>query len=62
MNVITYLKDAIEKRAAYLHTKAEIENMPLDMALDLDIYRPEIRSGHFAFQGINRPTIPARSS
>jgi hypothetical protein len=39
MKVISYLKDAIEKRAAYLHTKAEIENMPLDMALDLDIYR-----------------------
>jgi hypothetical protein len=39
MNVIAYFKDAFEKRVAYLHTKAEIEKMPLDMALDLDIYR-----------------------
>ncbi len=38
-NVMENLKTAARKRAAYLRTKAEIEAMPLDVALDLNIYR-----------------------
>ena len=33
------LKAAAQKRAAYARTVREIENMPLDVALDLGIYR-----------------------
>jgi len=43
MNVIAQLKTAAEKRAAYYRTVSEIEAMPLDVALDLDIYRPDAR-------------------
>ncbi|WP_218588628.1 hypothetical protein [Marivita hallyeonensis] len=32
------MRDRIEKRAAYNRTVREIRNMPLDVALDLDIY------------------------
>ena len=39
MNIIAHLKSAAQKRAAYSRTVAEIEAMPLDTALDLDIYR-----------------------
>ncbi len=43
MNVIAQFKTAAEKRAAYYRTVAEIEAMPLDVALDLDIHRPDAR-------------------
>ncbi len=43
MTVIAQFKAAAEKRAAYHRTVAEIEAMPLDVALDLDIYRPDAR-------------------
>ncbi len=33
------LKTAAQKRAAYNRTVYEIEHMPLDIALDLNIYR-----------------------
>lgn len=33
------IRTAASKRRAYLRTKREIESMPLDVALDLDIYR-----------------------
>jgi hypothetical protein len=33
------LRDRLEKRAAYNRTVHEIRMMPLDVALDLDIYR-----------------------
>ena len=43
MTVIAQLKSAAAKRAAYLRTVHEIETMPLDVALDLDIYRSDAR-------------------
>lgn len=43
MHVIERLKAAASKRAAYARTVAEIEAMPLDVALDLDIYRGDAR-------------------
>lgn len=39
MTIYNTLKTAARKRAAYLRTKAELEAMPLDVALDLNIYR-----------------------
>ena len=36
--IMTRLRTAAEKRAAYNRTVAEISGMPLDVALDLDIY------------------------
>ena len=38
-NLISRFRDAAEKRAAYTRTVAEIRSMPLDVALDLGIYR-----------------------
>lgn len=35
------LRTAARKRRAYLRTKSEIERMPLDIALDLDIDRAD---------------------
>jgi hypothetical protein len=32
------LRDRLQKRAAYHRTVREIRSMPLDVALDLDIY------------------------
>ncbi|MEM9973415.1 MAG: hypothetical protein AAF771_04495 [Pseudomonadota bacterium] len=37
-SMIRQLKTAAQKRAAYNRTVYEIENMPLDVALDLGIY------------------------
>lgn len=36
--MIEALKEAARKRAAYVRTRDEIARMPLDVALDLDIY------------------------
>ncbi len=38
MNIIAQFKDAVEKRALYIKTRDEIAQMPLDVALDLDIF------------------------
>jgi hypothetical protein len=38
MTMIAQLKDAMAKRAMYVKTRDEIAQMPLDVALDLDIY------------------------
>lgn len=38
-SMIARLRFAAEKRAAYNRTVEEISRMPLDVALDLDIYR-----------------------
>jgi hypothetical protein len=38
MMMIAQLKDAMAKRALYVKTRDEIAQMPLDVALDLDIY------------------------
>ncbi len=39
MSVLKSVSNAVQKRVAYLRTKAELESMSLDVALDLDIYR-----------------------
>ncbi len=39
MNIMNSVRSAMQKRALYLRTKHELEMMPLNVALDLDIYR-----------------------
>lgn len=39
--MFTKLREAAAKRRTYLRTKAEIQRMPLDIALDLDIDRAD---------------------
>ncbi len=52
MNVITLFKEAIEKRALYVRTRDEIAHMPLEVALDLNIYRGDAeRIAHEAVYG-----------
>jgi uncharacterized protein YjiS (DUF1127 family) len=41
--VIARLKSAAARRAAYYRTIQELEAMPLDVALDLDIHREDAR-------------------
>lgn len=36
--LLSRLQDRLRKRAAYARTRAEIRNMPLNIAIDLDIY------------------------
>lgn len=36
--LIQRMKDAADKRSRYLRTRDEIARMPLNIALDLDIY------------------------
>jgi hypothetical protein len=43
IGIISTLKAAAQKRAAYHRTVAELEALPLDTALDLDIYRGDAR-------------------
>jgi hypothetical protein len=40
---VSKLKTAAQKRAAYNRTVSEISRMPLDIALDLDIYPGDAR-------------------
>jgi len=35
------IQTRLQQRAAYLRTKAELEAMPLNVAIDLDIYQPD---------------------
>ena len=35
------LQTRLKQRAAYLRTKSELESMPLNVAIDLDIYKPD---------------------
>lgn len=37
-HIMSSLRDRLNKRAAYNRTAQEIRMMPLDVALDLDIY------------------------
>ena len=37
-HLMSSLRDRLNKRAAYNRTVQEIRSMPLDVALDLDIY------------------------
>jgi len=39
MTVFTKLRAAVQKRVAYIRTRNELRALPLDVALDLDIYR-----------------------
>ena len=39
MSIMTKIREANAKRAAYYRTVAEIESMSIDTALDLGIYR-----------------------
>ena len=52
MNFISNLKSAAQKRAAYNRTVTAIEELPLDIALDLNIHRPDAhRIAHKAVYG-----------
>lgn len=42
-DLLTRLQERLRKRAAYARTVAEIEAMPLDVAIDLDLYKPDAR-------------------
>ncbi len=39
--LLTTLQNSLRQRAAYRRTKAELEAMPLEVAIDLDIYKPD---------------------
>lgn len=41
MTMISQLRTALAKRAAYNETRNAIRSMTLEVALDLDIYRPD---------------------
>ncbi|MEL6548635.1 MAG: hypothetical protein AAFQ54_00150 [Pseudomonadota bacterium] len=41
MALFNHIQDRLEKRRAYNRTVAELRAMPLDVALDLDIYRED---------------------
>ncbi|MEJ6398690.1 hypothetical protein [Yoonia sp. 208BN28-4] len=50
MSVLNTMRIAAEKHAAYLRTKREIANMPLDVALDLGMYRED--AGKIAYKAV----------
>ncbi len=39
--LLTHIQDRLRKRAAYERTRRELANMPLEVAIDLDIYKPD---------------------
>ena len=41
MTIFTEFRSAMRKRAAYKRTVEELRAMPLEVAIDLDIYQPE---------------------
>ncbi|WFE74366.1 hypothetical protein [Roseinatronobacter sp. S2] len=41
--LLTRIQTRLRQRAAYARTVNEIRNMPLDVAIDLDIYKPDAR-------------------
>ena len=43
MTTMTRFRAAMERRRRYRQTVREIERMPLDVALDLDIHRGDAR-------------------
>ena len=43
MTLIDRIRATIQKRATYKKTLTEIRALPLDVALDLDIYPPDAR-------------------
>ncbi len=44
MTFFTTIRTAAAKRAAYRRTVAALSALPLETALDLDIYRPDART------------------
>lgn len=38
MTVFSHFRSAVQRRAAYRRTRNELRKLPLDVALDLDIY------------------------
>lgn len=38
---LTTVRHAIEKRARYLRTKAELQNMPTETAIDLGLFKDD---------------------
>ncbi|MGL4309580.1 MAG: hypothetical protein ACRCSU_03760 [Paracoccaceae bacterium] len=51
-NLLGRLRSAAKKRALYIKTRDEIARMPLDVALDLNIYRGDAhRIAHEAVYG-----------
>lgn len=52
LTIIKSLRDAARTRARYLQTRDEISRLPLDVALDLGIYRGDAhRIAHDAVYG-----------
>ena len=43
MTIYNKMKTAFKKHARYINTKREIEALPLDVALDLGIFREDAR-------------------
>ena len=41
MTILNSVRSALRRRAAYLRTKRQIEALPLDVALDLDLHRED---------------------
>jgi uncharacterized protein YjiS (DUF1127 family) len=50
MSMFTTIRDALNKRAAYVRTRNEIREMPLSVALDLGIFRGD--ADEIAYQAI----------
>lgn len=38
MTILTTIRTRLAQHSAYLRTRRELENLPLDVALDLNIY------------------------
>ncbi|WOI54840.1 hypothetical protein [Palleronia sp. LCG004] len=52
MSLLRTLTQAARRRAAYNQTRAELRRLPIDTALDLDIYRGDAdRIAHRAVYG-----------
>ena len=39
--LLARIQDRLRKRAAYSRTKSALKNMPLEVAIDLDLYKPD---------------------
>jgi len=51
-HLMSSMRDRLEKRAAYHRTVRELRSMPLDVALDLGIYRGDAEKiAHEAIYG-----------
>ncbi len=50
MSILSTMRIAAEKHATYLRIKREISNMPLDVALDLGMFRED--AGKIAYDAV----------